>query len=67
MPHPLHDILLRWLGSEQCVFDADRTVHEYYWPSERLPVIPQAVDTDSDRALDQWESDGGYGEPEPQS
>jgi len=65
MPHPIHDILLRWLGTEQCAFDADTTVHENYWPSERLPVLPQAEYTD--RALNQWENDGGYGEPEPQS
>jgi hypothetical protein len=52
MSHPIHDLLLRWLGTEQCAFDADTTVHENYWPSERLPVVPDFGDAD---------------EPEPQS
>ena len=37
MPHPIHDVLLRWLGIEQSAFDADSTVPTNYWPSERLP------------------------------
>jgi hypothetical protein len=56
---------MRWLASEQCAFDADATVHEYYWPSERLSLVPQGSHTD--RALEQGDSAGGYGEPEPQS
>ena len=57
MSHPLHDILKRWLHHEQYAFDADSTVHDNYWPSERLPVIPE----------NEGGGEGGYGEPEPQS
>lgn len=59
MPHPLHDLLKRWLNHEQYAFDADSTVHDNYWPSERLPVIP------SDAAFE--EGEGGSSEPEPQN
>ena len=52
MAHPLHDILMRWLSSDQYAFDPDSTVHDNYWPSERLPVVPDF---------------GASEEPEPQS
>jgi hypothetical protein len=52
MSHPIHDLLLRWLGTEQCAFNADTTVYDNYWPSERLPVVPDFGEID---------------EPEPES
>jgi len=52
MPHPIYDIRMLWLESDQYAFDVDSTVHDNYWPSERLPVVPDFGDTD---------------EPEPQS
>lgn len=61
MAHPLHDILKRWLNDEQYAFDADTTVHDNFWPSERMPVIHETG------GFDEGGGRESYDEPEPQS
>lgn len=64
MSHPIHDILMRWLETEQCAFDA-KARHDWPWDMQH----PARSDAGTDSApAPQWEQiDDAYGEPQTSS
>ena len=62
MPHPIHDILLKWLGTEQSSFD---TGSYKYWPWEDSSARYDAEAPE--HGSEPSDATGGYGEPQPEN
>ncbi|MEX0733507.1 MAG: hypothetical protein WDZ66_05850 [Steroidobacteraceae bacterium] len=64
MSHPIYDILMRWLETEQCAFDAEAR-DDWPWDTQH----PAQSDAGTDSApTPQWEQiDDAYGEPQTSS